>query len=64
LFQGKGKAEPSRKPSAVAAKHLNEGSVQRMPGLIDDILDLGKARLSGGLPVFKRSEPNLASEIG
>jgi len=35
-----------------------------MPGLIDDILDLGKARLSGGLPVFKRSEPNLASEIG
>lgn len=43
---------------------LIEGSVQRMSGLIDDILDLSKARLGGGLSVFKKSEPNLASEIG
>lgn len=42
---------------------LIEGSVKRMSGLIDDILDLSKARLGGGLKVLKRTEPCLASEI-
>jgi sigma-B regulation protein RsbU (phosphoserine phosphatase) len=42
---------------------LVEGSVERMSRLIDDILDLSKARLGGGLAVFKQTEPDFAAEI-
>ncbi|WP_092661696.1 PAS domain-containing sensor histidine kinase [Rhizobium sp. NFR12] len=51
-------------PKGRKVVELVEGSVQRMSGLIDDILDLSKARLGGGLTVVRRAEPNLAHEIG
>ncbi len=42
---------------------LVEGSVKRMSRLIDDVLDLSKARLGGGLTVVRHAEPNLTHEI-
>ncbi|MCM2450104.1 PAS domain-containing sensor histidine kinase [Agrobacterium vitis] len=50
-------------PKGRKVADLIEGSVNRMAGLIDDILDLSKARLGGGLKVLKRIAPDLASEI-
>ena len=38
---------------------LVQGSVQRMAGLIDNVMDFARGRLGGGFSIEKRLEPNL-----
>jgi signal transduction histidine kinase len=41
-----------------------QGSVLRMAGLIDDVMDFARARLGGGFEVELRPSPGLADSIG
>lgn len=50
----------SRAQSLVSAM---QGSVQRMAGLIDNVLDLARGRLGGGFVAERRPEPELARTL-
>jgi signal transduction histidine kinase len=57
-----GRTELSDK--AVSIVGLMNASVERMAGLIDDVLDFARARLGGGFEVEKRLEAALARALG
>ena len=44
-------------PRARAGSSLLQGSVSRMSGLIDNVMDLARTRLGGGMPLKLREEP-------
>jgi signal transduction histidine kinase len=48
---------------AVSLVGLMLSSVDRMAGLIDDVLDFARARLGGGFEVERRPDPGLASAL-
>lgn len=51
------------RPRAKQVVTLIEGSVSRMSGLIDDVLDLTRGRLGGGISLTRRAEDGLAAHL-
>lgn len=50
-------------PKATALLALMQGSVRRMAGLIDNVLDLARGRLGGGFTIERRVDDNLGAAL-